>query len=321
MATITLLMTVAAGLSQVEAQAPCPAPVVLDDFAGAAQSTTWAEGWYTPCGDAYGGHQPVDFHHDNADNKGLVSADYYAQGLTPGCWLVEEHHPGRNPLCARFLPTTAPLTIYGGDGGATATATVNQAVNGGQWNPVGRYMLAGHAHLQLSNRGSTECAAGRDSCYWIADAFRLSWHGPVCDAPASQCEQEANVAVPARQATECDAWVVKTAGLAEACSMQSECGAVMASPFCHEALAEYVSSVDAGHLEHCLGTHGLIFRETIPEAAPDWLDSILACPYTIGDDDDAVQQEFVRSVSRATVRSRAGWRTFLPEQPSSIYAC
>ena len=82
-----------------DASSPCPVPVVLDDFAGGASSTGWSEGWYQPCGDAYGSHQPVDFHHDNAESKGDVSVEYVAENLRAGCWLVEEHHPGENPLC------------------------------------------------------------------------------------------------------------------------------------------------------------------------------------------------------------------------------
>jgi hypothetical protein len=157
---------------------PCPPPVVLDDFGPEALGAGWAEGWYAPCGDAYGG--PVRYHHDGAADKGAVSADYFAAGLRPGCWQLEEHHPGANPLCARYLPAEVPLTVHAGL--AVHAAAVDQSVGGGRWNQVGRYQLdGGHARLSLSNAGTaSNCAAG--SCYWVADAFRLSWHGETCGA-------------------------------------------------------------------------------------------------------------------------------------------
>jgi hypothetical protein len=57
-----------------------------------------------------------DFHHDDALNKGKVSATYTVALPTPGCYVAEEWHLGGNQFCLAYMPRAVPMAVQH-DGG------------------------------------------------------------------------------------------------------------------------------------------------------------------------------------------------------------
>eukprot|EP00746_Dinoflagellata_sp_MGD_P003283 gnl/MRDRNA2_/MRDRNA2_106379_c0_seq1.p1 gnl/MRDRNA2_/MRDRNA2_106379_c0~~gnl/MRDRNA2_/MRDRNA2_106379_c0_seq1.p1 ORF type:complete len:455 (-),score=106.52 gnl/MRDRNA2_/MRDRNA2_106379_c0_seq1:187-1551(-) len=151
--------------------------IVLDDLDSEVFSHARAhQGSYGPClEDAYNGQ----FVHDWAREKGAVSATYSFNPPRDGCYLVEEHHPGNNQMCSRYLPKAAELHVAYCMG-KTADVTIDQSRNGGTWNTIGKWpFFAGHkGSFTLSNSPQDSCSMGE--CFWVADAFRVTWVGPSC---------------------------------------------------------------------------------------------------------------------------------------------
>lgn len=183
--------------------APCcfGNPIVLDDLDVEAFSGTNAhKGSYAPClKDAYKGQ----FVHDWARDKGMVSATYSFDPPKDGCYLVEEHHPGSDYQCSRYLPENAQLKV-GFCRGKTADISIDQSRNGGKWNTLGRwpFFKGNKGFFTMANSRQETCSAS--DCFWVADAFRVTWLGRDCSQPVHspvQKETEANVNTQAEESS------------------------------------------------------------------------------------------------------------------------
>jgi hypothetical protein len=134
------------------------------------------EGSYAACmKDSY----KQQFHHDWARNKGSAHLTFKFMPPSSGCYTIEEYHPGSTYACSRYLPSNAFLEIE--YQGGRKPLFINQAVNGAQWNEIGSFMFSEGKEGRLTMRSSPEekCA---DNCFWVADAFRLTWKGHQCTA-------------------------------------------------------------------------------------------------------------------------------------------
>lgn len=172
-----------------------PEPIVLDDMDlwtvhGSGQMTNAYAGTYRPCReDAYKGQ----FHHDWARNKGGSSVAFKFKPPSAGCYAIEEHHPGSNQQCAYYLPTNARLDVDYNQG-MSSTFRFNQAQNGGKWSKLGSLMFqeGSEAFLKMQSSPDEICAAG--NCFWLVDAFRLTWTGDQCTGANAGMKEGALVA-------------------------------------------------------------------------------------------------------------------------------
>jgi len=139
------------------------------------------EGSYQPCmRDAYNGQ----FHHDWARNKGNAHFSMSFDPPVTGCYKIEEYHPGSDYSCSRYLPRNAELNIDYCQG-MSKTLQINQAVQGAQWNEIDRLPFhKGHqGKFTMKNKQGEQCDTG--SCFWVADAFRLTWVANECNTTDS----------------------------------------------------------------------------------------------------------------------------------------
>lgn len=152
--------------------------IILDDRDGQSITATNAhEGTYAPClKDAYKGQ----FTHDWATNKGRSSATFSFDPPKDGCWMVEEYHPGGEEACSRYLPQATQLEI-GYCNNMTDFATIDQSRNGGKWNVVGQWKFykGKKGYFKLANSEKDSCS--EDQCFWVADAFRVTWVSDFCE--------------------------------------------------------------------------------------------------------------------------------------------
>jgi len=122
---------------------------------------------------------------DSTDNDVFVSYEINVE--ESGCYAVEEYHPVVNNLsaaCGSFSATTVPVQINYCKG-QVAWKSVDQAVNGGQWNQIARVpFYSGHVGSIKLTRGDDSaiethtCPGG--SCFWMADAFRVRRLAETC---------------------------------------------------------------------------------------------------------------------------------------------
>jgi hypothetical protein len=143
--------------------------------------------------DAYNGQ----FHHDWARNKGTADFTFEFEPPKDGCYIIEEHHPGKDAACSQYLPSNARLDVDYCKG-LKKMFYVDQATRGGQWNKIGSLpFYKGHkGRLTMRNSPDEKCDASQ--CFWIADAFRLTWTGPRCGvgtAAAAEVEDKEKVKV------------------------------------------------------------------------------------------------------------------------------
>jgi len=161
--------------------------VVVNDFSAHVTGSGWGEGWFGPCNDAFGAgaDHGLDFHMDFGGERGEVSAEISAPLPAGGCYLLEEHHPGRSESCSHYLPNNAPLTVHLADGAGDVVVLVDQSVNGGRWNALGHFDLAASGlHATFSNGGGS-LSCGANICWWAADAWRFTL------APDAACQSDA----------------------------------------------------------------------------------------------------------------------------------
>jgi hypothetical protein len=154
---------------------------VLDDVD--ATGIGWHRGTYKPClDDAYGGM----FHHDWANDKGKVNATYTFDPPKDGCYVLEEYHPGQNAQCAQYLPTNARVDVAYCKGKTTYTY-LDQSQGGGQWNILGAlpYFKGWQGKITVANQGTGNTCRLGSGCFWVADAFRLTWVSEIqrCTVP------------------------------------------------------------------------------------------------------------------------------------------
>ena len=129
----------------------------------------------------------LDWHHDNARDKGKVAIEYAPSLDTCGCYMVYEWHPGGpdSEACAGWLPYRAPIEVTDASG-TTWRAFVDQSKDGGQWNPIACYDLpAGPQRVVASNAGTDEClekSRPEHGCFWIADALMFVWQREKCES-------------------------------------------------------------------------------------------------------------------------------------------
>mmetsp|Transcript_87915 Transcript_87915/g.243938 ORF Transcript_87915/g.243938 Transcript_87915/m.243938 type:complete len:534 (-) Transcript_87915:97-1698(-) len=183
--------------------------IVLDnmDMNVRTEAHNTYEGSYAPClQDAY----KEQFHHDWAKNKGDAYFSFSFDPPKSGCYAVEEHHPGSDPLCARYLPRNAHLEVNYCKG-KSATMAVNQAENGGQWNALGAFMFYQGMEGNFTMRNSPEEQCGLRPCFLVADAFRLTWLGEDCSDVSGASVRKGTLAFRARlneDGTADDLWAV-----------------------------------------------------------------------------------------------------------------
>ena len=181
-----------------------PYKLVVNDFDAdvvrSIGSTPWSEGTHRGCNDGHshdaqsrlnytfhnqGINEPtrpangLDFHHDNALDKGKVAVEYAPSLAQCGCYMIYEMHPGgpTSDACAGWLPRRAPMEVTDANG-ITFRRFVDQSKLGGQWNPLACYFLPeGPQRVVVSNEGTDNCleASGPEQrpCFWV-----VSLHAP-----------------------------------------------------------------------------------------------------------------------------------------------
>ena len=124
-----------------------------------------AAAWYanTSRPDKYGDNCRYASMSDSAD---AAMAQWLFSGLAAGEYKVYEWHPTN-----WNLDTAASLRVYGG-ASLLDTVTVNQTLNGGQWNLVGTYTFSGTPKVTV---GSS--VKGGNEAYLFADAIKFEPQG------------------------------------------------------------------------------------------------------------------------------------------------
>ena len=174
---------------------------VINDFDAQVRSIgthEWSIGSNGGCSDSFSG----DYHDDGGNKalKGSVIVEFHPQLAQCGCYQLHEWHPGgpsSSRDCAKFQPFRAPVDVVDGSG-TTYRAYVNQSVDGGQWNRVACYELAsGKQRIVASNEGTNSCPGGGSAssgCYWVADAFMLSYLATACaEVPSCSIQSRGEV--------------------------------------------------------------------------------------------------------------------------------
>jgi len=152
--------------------------IILDDMDQTLTTTSknTYEGTFEPCmRDAFGGQ----FHHDWSRNKGDAYFKFTFEVPQNGCYSLEEHHPGADAACSRYLPSNARLDIDWCKGGKT-TMYMDQSTKGGQWNYLGifPFYVGWEGHLNVSTSADEKCSTG--NCFMMVDAFRLTRVADYC---------------------------------------------------------------------------------------------------------------------------------------------
>jgi hypothetical protein len=161
------------------ASASCT-PIVIDDSTPGA---SWGSSGATECSAAgYDG----TFRY----STGIAQA-FFEHEITvskSGCYLIEEYHPaiatdGTAGSCSGLAPQKhVPLRVdY--CRGQTAKTSVDQTINGDRWNEIG--LLPFYVGWEGSIALGENCPD--DSCFWLLDAFRLTWLADSCsEVPANR---------------------------------------------------------------------------------------------------------------------------------------
>jgi len=178
--------------STAEVTPEAPIQIVLDDMELASESRmeNAVPGSYGYCmADAWNGQ----YHHDWAENKGHASYAFKVNVPVSGCYELEEYHPGKHSgLCSMYLPRNAKLDVkYLND--RSTTLSINQAVDGAQWNIVASFPFTKgiEGELKMSNHPGEECGTQETGCFWVVDAFRLTRTGDKCgDLDPAEYEPE-----------------------------------------------------------------------------------------------------------------------------------
>ncbi|CAK0880989.1 unnamed protein product [Prorocentrum cordatum] len=177
--------------------------IVLDDMDSALQisSVNTFEGSFEPClSDAYNGQ----FHHDWNRNKGEASFTIGFQPPRSGCYAIQEHHPGSDLNCRRYLPQNVSLTVDYCEGLST-TIYYDQSspATVGKWNTLGMWMFfeGWSGALTMRNHAHEVCLAGPGQCFMVVDAFRLTRVGDTCADAVAPAPAPVAQAVPEAEAT------------------------------------------------------------------------------------------------------------------------
>jgi hypothetical protein len=203
-ATTTSEVDVVATLSTEEA----PIQVILDDMdsTGILESSNSYEGSYQPCmKDAYNGQ----FHHDWGRNKGTASFSFTFEAPKSGCYSIEEYHPGSDWSCSRYLPTNAALEVQHSQG-QNQNYFVNQARNAAQWNEIGSHIFLSGTPGKLTMRSSSAEQCEDSHCFWVVDAFRLTWKGEECIAATQETSEVATGSTAAGMTPDISSTLVDT---------------------------------------------------------------------------------------------------------------
>jgi hyaluronate lyase len=137
---------------------PAPSPIIVDngDSSGVAKVGTWTSS--TAQSDYYG----TNYIHDGNSGKGTKSVTFTPNVTTAGDYKVYVYwsaYPNR--------ATNVPVDIQSSSG--TATVTVNEQQNGGQWNLLGTYPFA------AGTAGTVTIRNDSTNGYVVADAVKLEW--------------------------------------------------------------------------------------------------------------------------------------------------
>jgi len=145
-----------------------PQPLVLDDAGASIRGGSHCAG---------GGYNN-GFHH-NGVGVGQDFAVWNFTVRTSGCYLVEEYHPPSS--CSGHALGRVPLRIDFSRGQAAWTS-VNQSSRGGRWNSLGFLPFDANwpSRIAFSSSELSDYACPQQGCFWVADAFRLSYLTPSC---------------------------------------------------------------------------------------------------------------------------------------------
>jgi len=125
------------------------------------------------------------FHHDWAKNKGSASVSFVFDPPESGCYKIEEYHPGMDPTCAQYMPSNAVLDVDYCKG-LSATLSIDQSKKPAQWNEIASFMFFKGSQGKLTMRNSARELCDANSCFMIADAFRMTRIGASCPSPTTQ---------------------------------------------------------------------------------------------------------------------------------------
>jgi len=123
------------------------------------------------------------FHHDGLNKGQRAQATYRFDPPIDGCYLIEEKHPQLDQ-CKASSSTKVHINYCRG---MSATGTVDQTANGGQWTFVGAlpFYAGWPGDVTLSNEGT------EDGTLTTFDEVRFTWSGRSCrysDSHPRQCE-------------------------------------------------------------------------------------------------------------------------------------
>merc|ERR1719272_2152816 len=97
------------------------------------------------------------------------------------------------------MPRNAKLDIEQ-DQSHVQSYSINQAENAAQWNEIGSLMFSSGSPSKLIMRNAPGEQCSEPPCFWVADAFRLTWAGEKCSpSPNIQKQDAQTTGVPEKQ--------------------------------------------------------------------------------------------------------------------------
>jgi len=128
------------------------------------------------------------FHHSNGSLGNVQDFAVWDFNVSrSGCYLVEEYHPVSS--CSGHAMGHVPLRVDYCKG-QTAWTSIDQSLNGGRWNRLGHLPFyvdwPGRVLLSRANLPDYVCPQGQ--CFWVGDAFRLTYLAATCHEAEAQAE-------------------------------------------------------------------------------------------------------------------------------------
>jgi len=153
--------------------------IVLDN------SVAELEGGMMCTGSGYDG----SFHHNNGEMGSTQDFAVWNFNITQdGCYQIEEYHPASS--CSGHALQHVPVRVDYCKG-QMAWAHIDQASNGGRWNILGRlpFNVGWPSRILLTRRGLPNYVCPDGKCFWVGDAFRLTWLANTCHEADKQGER------------------------------------------------------------------------------------------------------------------------------------
>eukprot|EP00933_Yihiella_yeosuensis_P056544 TRINITY_DN55790_c0_g1_i1.p1 TRINITY_DN55790_c0_g1~~TRINITY_DN55790_c0_g1_i1.p1 ORF type:complete len:451 (+),score=104.53 TRINITY_DN55790_c0_g1_i1:111-1463(+) len=154
-------------------------PIILDDSDSSGVQTEHTVVGKCPClSGGYNGHH----HTAKGWNRDKAYMTYTFTVPQDGCYKLEEHHPKAiEGKCASAMPTNARLDVDWCRG-RSSTIYIDQSQKSSQWNTIGHFPFytSQPGRLKLSASSGQQCQRGT-KCFWVADAFRVTYVGARCN--------------------------------------------------------------------------------------------------------------------------------------------